>query len=683
MKTISIFWTLLLGVPVCSSQVLHDILSAPYASDLTAGPNGNTICWVSYEAGIRSVFSASAPDFEPIKRYGSQEDDGQILRNFQFDPHAENLYFVRGSATNRRGEVANPSSTAAYPQTQLLRVNLTAKILDTLGSFSNYVVNPDGTDLLIVAGKKLQRLDLTSKELTSMIEMRGTFSDVSFSPDGSSICFVSNRGDHSFIGHYTLGEKQVQWLSPSVYRDQFPVWSANGKQVAFIRSPGVRRHELFNLTGGHRFSIMIHDLEEGQVREVWDSPKDDGGFAQYYPSHPLRWAANGKILFYSEHEGWMKIYSLDPGLGTAVSIQSGACEIEHSDLSTDGRKLVFSSNCAGDIDRRNLFSYDMDSDQLRQLTSGDDIETDPQILAGGNIAYRHATYQEPTAIYLYRNETTTAIHPSQWPPSMSSFDFVKPRQVIFKAADGTDVHAQLFVREESGDKPGLLFMHGGPIRQMLLGFHYSSYYANAYMLNQFLAHQGYAVMSVNYRAGIGYGRNFRRADKQGPRGASEYQDIVAAGKYLQGLPYVDDDRIGLWGGSYGGYLTAMGLANDSELFKAGVDFHGVHDWSWRATDFSEGGAWGITDDLMDEAYNSSPVANLDDWKSPVLLIHGDDDRNVMFGQTIDLAERLKERKVPTEILVFPDEVHGFYRYESWLRSFQVTVDFFNRFLLQP
>jgi dipeptidyl aminopeptidase/acylaminoacyl peptidase len=200
-------------------------------------------------------------------------------------------------------------------------------------------------------------------------------------------------------------------------------------------------------------------------------------------------------------------------------------------------------------------------------------------------------------------------------------------------------------------------------------------------MNQFLARQGYIVLSVNFRSGIGYGRAFRRAPEQGPRGASEYQDILAAAKYLRGRLDVDPERIGLWGGSYGGYLTALGLARDSELFKAGVDFHGVHDWSLRGKR-REGGGWGITDDsLMRAAYEASPVADIRFWHSPVLFIHGDDDRNVDFIQTVDLVQRLREAgKARVETLVFPDEVHGFYRHENWLRAYQATANFFDRHL---
>jgi dipeptidyl aminopeptidase/acylaminoacyl peptidase len=216
-------------------------------------------------------------------------------------------------------------------------------------------------------------------------------------------------------------------------------------------------------------------------------------------------------------------------------------------------------------------------------------------------------------------------------------------------------------------------MHGGPIRQMLLGWHYMYYYANSYAMNEYLANRGYVVLSVNYRSGIGYGRGFREATGRAGRGASEYKDIVAAGKYLQGRADVDPSRIGLWGGSYGGYLTALGLARNSDIFAAGVDFHGVHDWP---TDNWDGK--NISPELIKLAHESSPVTSIETWKSPVLFIHGDDDRNVYFAQTVDLVARLRARGVAIEQLVFPDDVHDFLLHRNWLAGYRATSDFFDR-----
>src|SRR5206468_12587173 len=121
-------------------------------------------------------------------------------------------------------------------------------------------------------------------------------------------------------------------------------------------------------------------------------------------------------------------------------------------------------------------------------------------------------------------------------------------------------------RRQAG--PALIFVHGGPIRQMMLGFHYMYYYHNAYAENQYLATRGYVVLSVNYRLGIMYGRAFREAANAGWRGSAEYKDVLAGAQYLQALSYVDRKRIGIWGGSYGGLLTALALARNSDIFAA-------------------------------------------------------------------------------------------------------------------
>ena len=198
------------------------------------------------------------------------------------------------------------------------------------------------------------------------------------------------------------------------------------------------------------------------------------------------------------------------------------------------------------------------------------------------------------------------------------------------------------------------------------------YYYNAYALNQYLASRGYVVLSVNYRSGIGYGLNFREALNYGPTGGSEFNDVLGAGLYLKAHEAVDPARIGLWGGSYGGYLTAMGLARASDLFVAGVDLHGVHDWA-EELGISKDDAAGRL------AFNSSPIAFVKDWRAPVLLIHGDDDRNVNFRQTVELVEALRDR-VPFEQLIFPDEIHDFLTYAHWRAAYQAAARFFDEHL---
>ena len=198
---------------------------------------------------------------------------------------------------------------------------------------------------------------------------------------------------------------------------------------------------------------------------------------------------------------------------------------------------------------------------------------------------------------------------------------------------------------------------------MLLGYHYMQFYHWAYGINQWLADQGYVVLSVNYRSGIGYGRSVGNAPNTGGRGNAEYQDVLAGGKYLQSRPDVDPDRVGIWGLSYGGVLTDQALARNSDLFKAGVDLAGVH-------------LWGSSLDPESVSYKSSVIGAIDGWKSPVLLIHGDDDRNVAFQQTTGLVQLLRARNVDYALIVFPDDTHESMLHRRWL----YTLDRMEKFL---
>ncbi len=269
------------------------------------------------------------------------------------------------------------------------------------------------------------------------------------------------------------------------------------------------------------------------------------------------------------------------------------------------------------------------------------------------------------------------------PADFPTAALVTPRKIVYRSPDGVEVHAQLF--EKSGGpakKPAVVFVHGGPPRQMLLGWHYSDYYANSYAMNQYLASRGFIVLSVNYRLGIGYGRDFQHPKSAGAQGAAEYIDVKAGAEYLRALPQVDQKRIGIYGGSYGGFLTAMALARNSDLFAAGVDIHGVHDWTTeRARGLMNRERYEQPADLqraLSVAYKSSPVSYVAGWKSPVLLIHGDDDRNVRFGQTIDLERRLAKKGVTVEEMIIPDDTHHFMRHANSVKADSAIAEFLSR-----
>jgi dipeptidyl aminopeptidase/acylaminoacyl peptidase len=390
----------------------------------------------------------------------------------------------------------------------------------------------------------------------------------------------------------------------------------------------------------------------------------------------LVWTGGNRIVFPWERDGWTHLYSVAAEGGAATLLTPGEFEVEHVSYSQDASEIVYSSN-QSDIDRRHVWRVaSAPGHPPVAVTSGAGLEWSPVLVTGG-LAYLCADARGPAraAIQLgapILGSPSREMAPETIPADFPTEDLGVPQQVIYAASDGMPVHAQLFL--PSGNAPGtkhpaVVFMHGGSRRQMLLGWHYMEYYNNAYAMNQYLASQGYVVLSINYRSGIGYGLNFREALNYGATGASEFHDVEGAGLYLRTRADVDPARIGLWGGSYGGYLTALGLARASSLFAAGVDFHGVHDWSTRLT---------ANADAARTALESSPMASVRTWRSPVLLIHGDDDRNVNFSETVTLANALRQQGVYFEQLILPDEIHSFLRHASWLRGYHAAADFLRR-----
>jgi dipeptidyl aminopeptidase/acylaminoacyl peptidase len=714
---------------------LEDALSYPYGYPAAAAADADRLAWKVFERGARNLWTAAAPGFEPIRLTAYTGDDGQNLGDLQLTPDGSILVYTRGNGPNRAGEHANPSSDPEGAESAIWAVATDgAGEPRRLAEGHGAALSPDGRRLLFLQrGPEVYEIDLAAlapspdadapraeaargdadgegadaaetPKARVLFEVRSGAESLTWSPDGRRIAFVSDRGDHSFVGVYDRQTDAITWLAPSVDRDILPTWSPDGRHVAFVRFPGRRTGERFDLTGGTPFALRVADAATGEGAELWASPPDAGGFAQYYPAAPLSWVAGdgggdgaGRLLFTSEHSGWLHLYSLAvpaPGAGASpvepVDLTPGECEAEASAVTPDGASAIVSGNC-GDLGRRHLWRVPTAGGEARPVTTGDGIETDPVVLGGGGlVAFRHATWRRPQEIVVARLDGTEprSLGP-ELPPSFPIDALVEPEEVTFTASDGVELHAQLFLPPagasgrgggEEARHPAALFLHGGPIRQMLPGFHYSDYYARTYAMNQYLASRGYVALALNFRSGIGYGAAFRRAEGQGPRGATEYRDVLAAGLYLRRRADVDPERIGLWGGSYGGYLTALALARDSDLFAAGVDLHGVHDWALRARELSPGGGWGLSDELLETALRSSPVADLSTWSSPVLLIHGDDDRNVLFAQTTDLAQRLREREVPVEVLVFPDEVHGFLRHASWLTAYGAAARFFDRYL---
>ncbi len=579
------------------------------------------------------------------------------------------------------------------------------------GMNSNPVWSPNGRKLAFVSRRNdhsfIAVYDEAARKVTYMSPSVDFDTSPAWSADSSRIAFIRRPG--------TPFAQQSQEGVGGLGNPPGPAFTAatagrgggagqgrggrGGESTAQATSPAPRPGlTTAAFSGGYDLSFWVADAAMGDAQEFWHNA---AGEKVFNGINAIIWRGD-HVVFQLEPEEWTRYYSVAvPALSgplhntgpnthtdvfgavpaaapaaTPVSLTPQDGQIESAGYSSDGRFLYYGSN-ATDIERRHIWRVPTAGGEPLQVTKGEGIEHDPAVLPSGRfIAALTSDYKRPQSVGIFPVSSGALDASAQrviYPVLTAAFPsgaHVMPQVIMTKAPDGTEIHNQLFLPKDlrPGEKrPAIIFVHGGPIRQMLLGYHYMEVYHLFYGVNQWLASQGYIVMSVNYRGGIGYGKSFRTAPGTNVRGNAEYQDVLAGGRYLQSRPDVDPKRVGIWGLSYGGLLTAQALARNSDIFVAGVDLAGVH-------------LYGDNLDPENLAYKSSAISEIANWRSPVLLIHGDDDRNVNFAQTVGLVDLLRAYNVPYELFVMPDDTHETLLYKRWIPLWERMEMFLNKHL---
>src|SRR6185312_5972631 len=575
-----------------SAFSVAQIKSYPFPNELTVAPSGAKIAWAFNEQGKRNVWVAEAPDFQPRRLTNYEMDDGQELTSLSISADGKFVVYVRGGdhGSNFEGTVGvNPMMTPVQMKIQIWSIPFAGGDAKLLSDGDEPLISPKSDRVAFIRERGVWFAPLDgSSAAKRLFFARGEADSLEWSPDGARLAFVSGRGDHSFIGIYENDKTPLVYVAPSSSRDSDPHWSPDGKKIVFVRRPGSGgAPEAVLEQRPQAWALWTADAVTGEARQIWKAPFTlRGSPSSTQGGTNLHWAANERIVFLSYMDGWPHLYSISEGGGEPLLLTPGNFMAEYISISPDRKYLVFAGNAGSDqddIDRRHVVKVSVDKADAIVLTQNKGLGWTPFVTGDGKyIAYIGATAQRPPlpSVMSPDGANQRALAEDRMPSDFPAAQLVIPRKVVFKATDGVEIHGQLFERTGgAAKKPALIYVHGGPPRQMLLGWHYSDYYTNAYAENQYLASRGYVVLSVNYRLGIGYGYEFHRPPNAGVQGAAEYLDVKAGAEYLRRLPQVDSKRIGIYGGSYGGFLTAMALARDSQLFAAGVDIHGVHNWT--------------------------------------------------------------------------------------------------------
>jgi dipeptidyl aminopeptidase/acylaminoacyl peptidase len=540
-------------------------------------------------------------------------------------------------------------------------------------SANDLQLSPDGTHVFVTI---IERSDSARRP-----NVPNYVTESSYTEDIPARTFVGDAQDQRLLAVMNVQTGTTQWADGAFAGKRETRWgmpqlSESGAiAVSHVRAADNKDRWLVTVdpeTGKTKVLDALHD--DAWVRELGGFGPNDGSFG---------WLADQKHLwFLSERDGWMQLYSLDATADapSAKQLTSGRFEIDAVSLSADKKRFYVNSN-ESDFGQRQIYAMSIDGGARTKLTSmigssaGDPSPDDSTL----GMVYSYST--KPPEVYVMPNRAgadakqVTTSPTEEW----RAFKWIDPQLVTYKTRDGVDVYARLYTPEMIGAKrdpsaPAVVFVHGAGYLQNAHKYWSGSYY-HEYMFNNLLASRGYVVLDPDYRASAGYGRDWRTAIYR-HMGGKDLDDVVDGAAFLVKTQKVNAKHIGVYGGSYGGFITLMALFTSPDTFAAGAALRPVTDW----THYNHGYTSSILNDPQDdpEAYRkSSPIYFADGLKSALLICHGMVDTNVLFQDTVRLVQRLIElRKDNWSVAPFPVENHGFEEETSWADEYKRILKLF-------
>ena len=453
-------------------------------------------------------------------------------------------------------------------------------------------------------------------------------------------------------------------------------FSENGKKgIANVRS----------IDNKDRWIVSI-DLETGAVTSL-DRQRDEAWIAgpgvgyTYYGGGTLGWLPDNKhIYFQSEETGYSHLYLLNTENGHKKALTKGKYEVFDPFLSND-KKSWFLTTSEGDAGQRHFYKMPAMGGKMEKLTSmkgNNDVSLSPD---EKHMAIYHSFTNKPWELYLKKTGSNAEANQltSGQSNEFKSYDWKEPEYISFKASDGAEVPARLYLpKENAKNGAAVVFVHGAGYLQN--AHKWWSNYFREYMFHNLLSDLGYTVIDIDYRGSAGYGRDWRTGIYR-HMGGKDLSDQVDGVKYLIENHNIDPEKVGIYGGSYGGFITLMGMFTEPEVFKAGAALRSVTDWAHYNH--------GYTSNILNQPVNdpiaykrSSPIYFAEGLEGDLLIAHGMVDVNVHFQDVVRLSQRLIELgKEDWEMALYPVEDHGFVEPSSWTDEYRRILKLFNESLL--
>ncbi|HEY7792148.1 MAG TPA: S9 family peptidase [Vicinamibacterales bacterium] len=662
---------------------IDSLIDIKFPSSPVFAPDGRTIAFLWERAGVQEVWTVPAAGGAPVQ---VTHDSAGLMDALFWSPDGRTIYFARDGALWQvpgRGGAATRVWTGE----------------DEGGGFA---ISPDGRAVAFTRQGDLYVRPLAGGAVRRLTRGPADASGPQWSPDGSRLLFTMAKETRhedapAFSGSkilFTRTETADGVVAVVPVRGGSVVPLAPGGGDAGSPSWIDRTHVVFQRISDdvHTRTIVVADVLTGHGRTV-EQDVDPKWWDLLYVSSAPQPSPDGKWLaFLSDRDGWAHLYVVPVAGGAPVQVTRGHFEVDRPSWAPDSKRLIFDANVVNAPGRREITMATLDKGRAPAAVDAITATGGTNTAAiwspdASRIVFEHTDAHHPADLdsLAIAGRARPVPLTDSLPASVDRQALVAPRFVHYKAPDGTEVPAWLFVPatlDRSHSHPAIIWVHGDGINQNYDGWHIHRDYGVYYSFHQYLVQHGYVVLAVDYRGSIGYGRAWREAVFH-DLGGKDFSDVAAGATYLKSLGFVDPQRIGIWGLSYGGFLTLQAVTETPTLFNCAVDVAGVEDWKDWYQD--PGGAWirgrmGRPQDNPDLYRRTSPIYRVDQIVRPLLVLAGTADVNVPFIESARLMDALLKAHKTVDFMMYPGEFHYFERAHVLRDAWQRVAAFFDAHL---